>query len=121
MSNTIEPKPWHEEALRLHATGMRAQQVAKAVGIARQTVRFFLDEDGEREKVRARARGKKRDRGTKRYERSTGAQASPYYCRPTREPQPSDGKREAMIRDAALAFARNEITREQLSQRLRGG
>lgn len=121
MSNTIQPKPWHEEALRLHATGMRAQQVAKAIGIARQTVRFFLDEDGEREKVRARARGKKRDRGIKRYERSTGAQASSYYRRPTHEPQKSDGKREAMVRDAALAFARNEITREQLVDRMKRG
>lgn len=49
-------KPWHAEAKRLRAGGLGVLAIALAIGKSPPAVRWCLDEHGERETTRQRAR-----------------------------------------------------------------
>lgn len=107
---------WHHEARRLRAEGMDPGDIARRLGRHRTRVNIALDEHGEREKELARQRNR-RSRGNERS--PMNANGGWTERRITREPQPSDGRREAAIKEATLAFAQNQISRVQLVERLK--
>ena len=111
-------KAWHAEVKRLRADGFSVNAICGKVGRQHQSVRWVLDENGEREKTRQRAL---RSRGR------TGDE--PPGRRFVHELFASRGLRkirrilpEPAIKDRAVkAFARHEIGFAELSCILHGG
>lgn len=103
----------HSECQRLHAEGMIKQQIAKHIGISDKTVRFSLASDEEKVGILARRqRHVKKNRPT-------------YYGKPHNPPArpivkraPSQIISPEVKTAAVIAFAKYEITREQLMFRI---
>lgn len=55
------PKPWHAEALRLHADGLAKTEIARRLGMCRNAVSAVLNPDyGQRRRTQTNARRKRR-------------------------------------------------------------
>lgn len=114
----VPPQPWHAECLRLHQSGMNVADIRRKIGKSSAVIRIFLDIKDSRAKEAAR-RAANGCKGKRRREWVNPGANHPFIShRPTREPKPSDGRREKAVAAAVQAFARQEISREQLSERL---
>ncbi|HKI16083.1 MAG TPA: hypothetical protein VKA12_13965 [Roseiarcus sp.] len=128
-------KPWHVEAKRLRAEGFSFVAIAARLGKSPPGIRWVLDENGEREATRERARRSQaahRDRERRApYERNL-ATPTPGprsdWERPHQLVEHYRGRRPRQIlpapaiKDRAVkAFARGEIAFAELSRILRDG
>lgn len=60
MAGTVQ-RPWHAEALRLHADGLKKAEIARRLSMSRTSVCAVLDpEYGERRRVQSNAQHKRR-------------------------------------------------------------
>lgn len=112
----INTPPLHvihaSECQRLFAEGLSKKQIAKHVGISDKTVLFSLASDERKAEILERSRNKKKTRAA-------------YYGKPHNPPPKHKVKRTISqpvpkeVFDAAiLAFAKHEISREQMMFRI---
>lgn len=100
------------ECQRLHAEGMTKQQIAKHIGISDKTVRFSLASDEEKKAILFR-----KTRHVKKRPVYYGKPHNP-PARPIVKRVPSQVISPEVKNTALLAFAKHEITREQLMFRI---
>ncbi len=117
---------WHFEVQKLRAAGLGVRDIAKHLGRSPESVRYALDEHGERNACKERLRKKRQDRMSrpsyrKRIEKTPGAESgifgagpdvsfiAPHVFREVRRVI----NREAVL-PAARAFAFGLISREEL-------
>ncbi len=93
-------RPWHAEAIKLRKDGWSTRAIAEKVGRSASTVRWALNESGEREKTANRV---SKQRGCR-----------PRQALPNRKPATKEDAKRAAI----LAFARHEIDRTELMARI---
>lgn len=101
------------ECQRLHAEGMTKQQIAKHIGISDKTVRFSLASDEEKAAILSR-----KTRHAKRKRPAYYGKPHNPPARPIVKRAPSQVISHEVKSAALLAFARFEISREQLMFRI---
>jgi hypothetical protein len=99
---------WHDECRRLRADGLSLSEIGRRLGVSADRVAYVLDENGYRARKTAAV---KRHRGS-------------WHCgvRHTAPAKAAPVQRETISKEdkdaACLAFAKQEITREELMRRI---